>query len=635
MSRVFKILMLMASIALTACVPPKSESQKFAEKATSPFVSPEVTNAPVIQTEPFLHLFDSADGLPVTTKEKCVEDVCGAPPSEPLIDSAIKAAADHMMESLTPKIQSAILDSNKSTTTLRNKIVSLKDQISHTQLDPRHAAFVNFLWALPYSKVIASAWVNETHKYDHAKVVKLLPDLSTSDVQFVEAILNAYIGSDDMIAADSISEEGLMIYFGRQTKSEDLATIRNAAKSYAQKVRARIEGIKSAFPTLPVTLDPATTALINGRDLDSAETGRFVSDIRSASFDAIYGKNLALNTQFEPDLAGQVDTFMSSTLPMFDKQLAPESVAAETKRTLQACRRVSTNISRLKMNEAKSLSNMRPMVDAVRAQVLKTVDDFTTDENRQISLHQKLSAVQFATPDSADQLFKKIVLKLDDEIASAKDETNWTQTGGLQDLVLEIGAANLTLSNRDKSMADVCDNRDPDLLIDHSISSMGFITLSWPTLADPVSGYGIIAHEFGHIVSAALKDLKIANGNADPTSYSNIYDCVQKRQSGKNSLSTQEEDFADRFAAHVLKDSEANASGPANFGCLILKQGSVTRYGKSGGLSMRWPSEYEYPHSPDLYRLLQIEIDRGRALPVTCQGIVGQSYPAMTNQCLF
>ena len=138
--------------------------------------------------------------------------------------------------------------------------------------------------------------------------------------------------------------------------------------------------------------------------------------------------------------------------------------------------------------------------------------------------------------------------------------------------------------------------------------------------------------EFGHLVSKAVSTF------AKPAHMmSDMIPCGRVRH-GSDLLGAKgqydEEDFADAFAALVLKDFPAGSFGSYfNFGCGLLDNENGN-WGSRAGLSLIWPEQIKDVHAPPLYRALQLHINGGKSLPATCQGMVERASPELLKTCM-
>lgn len=108
-----------------------------------------------------------------------------------------------------------------------------------------------------------------------------------------------------------------------------------------------------------------------------------------------------------------------------------------------------------------------------------------------------------------------------------------------------------------EGVGEFCDENGPKHIVDSALASFKMIHVGWRSVLYPNHGFGTLAHEVGHVLSAAAKENPRIN---------NIKSCLQKNQNGIERFV--EEDFADLFASKVMTQQKA----PANYACLLLRQ---------------------------------------------------------------
>jgi hypothetical protein len=219
------------------------------------------------------------------------------------------------------------------------------------------------------------------------------------------------------------------------------------------------------------------------------------------------------------------------------------------------------------------------------------------------------SMMEEKTKASLPQPFKAEVL-----YPEARENLIATWTGGLQTAIANRDAMvrnYKTLDISDKSVLDAllifaasrsadekvfgdvfefCDEAYAPKLNDSALYGSHMINISWPTVTHPEQGAGIVAHEFGHIVSHDLPENLLKPEKS----------CLQNQQGTELYV---EEDFADLFASTLMKRLNYKIANvqTQNFAC-----GLNSREGNGWKTGSVKNEEAADPHSSGLYRLLAI-----------------------------
>lgn len=160
----------------------------------------------------------------------------------------------------------------------------------------------------------------------------------------------------------------------------------------------------------------------------------------------------------------------------------------------------------------------------------------------------------------------------------------------------------------------------PDEIIDHAVTTVGSITLSWLSVTYPRFGISIMAHELGHVISA------ITRSAPERLFYQQTLQCVADRHkipglSPKNyEFQYMEEDFADNYSGRVLRQMSLSETELPNKACLFLAQTGDVYGSQAEPLSLANP-EASDNHSSGLFRIMQVARDQGE-LPKSCNQVL-------------
>ncbi len=149
---------------------------------------------------------------------------------------------------------------------------------------------------------------------------------------------------------------------------------------------------------------------------------------------------------------------------------------------------------------------------------------------------------------------------------------------------------------------EFCEENGPKHIADAALSSLSLINVGWRSVMYPEYGYGIAAHELGHVISAA-----------DPEATASTKYCLAENKG--QVAATTEEDFADNFAMKMLELSKATDN--RNYGCLLLRQADRQYSNLTMGIDPDIPDD---SHSSGFYRLIALGTHLDNLTP-TCQKI--------------
>lgn len=154
---------------------------------------------------------------------------------------------------------------------------------------------------------------------------------------------------------------------------------------------------------------------------------------------------------------------------------------------------------------------------------------------------------------------------------------------------------------------------------DAMYTAMKDMRVGWQAVKNMQYGAGVLAHEFGHLISHELglnPQLIVVKSCT-----ANQHDISGTLVDKLNPLSQAEEDWADAFSAKVVSSLAAEGVlKPLNMACLLLGWNKETR--GYGNLSLNNSIQGD-EHSSGLYRLIQTQIGMGQTLPTSCKQATG------------
>lgn len=249
--------------------------------------------------------------------------------------------------------------------------------------------------------------------------------------------------------------------------------------------------------------------------------------------------------------------------------------------------------------QKSEIENFKQLGENVRGKVLETL----SPQDPAYAVVQKAKIYPATDLDTAVKEWSAL---LNDESEEAQRNTaqasNMDSSASLT-LAVILG---LTQQNKIENCLDLV-----DLKISDATNTLDTgIRASWISIRQPSYGAGILAHEFGHLVSR----------------YSNQFasrkQCLKDNQ---NSEVYTEEDFADHLAGQVLLRMENELQGKkVNYGCLLTS---------NEALKSLLNADKNDVHSSGLYRAVQLNLLMKKALPESCQTLAEQTAPQALKTC--
>jgi hypothetical protein len=171
-----------------------------------------------------------------------------------------------------------------------------------------------------------------------------------------------------------------------------------------------------------------------------------------------------------------------------------------------------------------------------------------------------------------------------------------------------------------------CEDVVPPILTDRAWGADSRVLLSWQSVMWPQFGAGIMAHEIGHVVKAAVEASGALNSSLA---------CKQKEHEKFYGASSgtlhDEEDWADTFSVSVLKQLDKTWPYAKNFACAMLSMNPDTGHFADDALDAT--TEFGESHSSSIFRLLQVEVALGHTLPPSCRALGPHQATAPISSC--
>ncbi len=649
------------SFIVTGCQPQSEVVPKELPKVKLPYGTPEEDSnnpqrpfpqAPPTPTTPdeaelqkkLLALLDGADGIPFEIKSACAKEVCGDPATA-LTPSKLLAQAPESSPQAVSRYETyfqpvfsrhmdVLINARKK---LLQKTRENWTQLANVTLSKQEIALLNLLWTMenvsagskalvttvsdPQTQEKVPVWNDEVLK-------KELKAVNADDHIHFKQLFVALMTSKELVLANYIKSMPIPIVL--QLLYPDQPADKSRLE-LVKSIRRSVNELKEVFPGLPFADLSSLDLLEKGEDLEpdmvdnlaTALTYNFIHRIAIQEPETFTRRPVSLKKLLESrmDLAflkKAEDELNSAELPKW--RLA----------ALEKCRAALVNADRAAPSEAE-LKKANEAISAIRDYTLKVVhDEMNLDAETRKKVVDTILGLNFKYPLSREHLLKSHLRKAKAALQEEEQEYAALEKHRVNDLLLLIYASiiNGHFKEIEKALNDVCRGYDPSSLDDHVITAFGHVNLSWQTIRFLDLGFSVIAHEFGHVVSAAL---------ANESPYEALKTCLKRRHGTDQEIDKSEEDFADWFAARVVRRARLEGGAKAgNLACMLMGHDS-TRWGTTAGLTLKYPAVINRtirdPHSPDFYRLLHFELNAESELSPACGQIVDRHARDMKLLC--
>jgi hypothetical protein len=308
-----------------------------------------------------------------------------------------------------------------------------------------------------------------------------------------------------------------------------------------------------------------------------------------------------------------------------------ESTGGLAQAAIASCGKVADQYAAIGMTP-QSIAQAKPLIERTRAAAIVELDHMRLMPEAASAVKKVMSTIQFRMPQTGEERVRDLKSTLEYQLTKIAVSIKTATSATPEDLLVLL-VSNAILKNDETATGLICTYEAPEEVSDFALTDLGEINVSWQTLRFPRYGYGIVAHEMGHIISSVIAEQNKDRAPYDLVAYNSMKACTADRHGGvENRTATDEEDFADLFSAQVAKRLVAQDLKLANMGCLLISQDG-NRYGTRDGLTL-WNDKGDGDvHSAHFFRVVQQEIDLGHKLTPSCQKVVDQGLPSMNRAC--
>ena len=589
--------------------------------------------------------FDKVDGAPIGLKISCAAQICGDPAKAETPGNLLRAPLETLPnetrvfdDRFRPLIDRHIavkVESHKLGVDVMEKA---RERLAKVKLSAEETALINVIWTIAnYNKAMRALkqapGADKKWILDDAALQKEMPGYSAAELEHFKVYFFDLFQAQEIGLSAMIDQLPLKIALKEFYK--DLS-FEEARKTLVSQLRESIGVLKRTFPGLIFPELPSLDVLEQGKDLgpdlvDNLSTAVFYRYIHRV----VATKSEVFSARAIP-VAESVEIFFTGGKFASLRADALDAAGIENARqsALKSCR---WNIAKSSATAPSpdDIVKANSMIEVARAASVSALDEMKLEQGIHGKVMTAIGSLEFGFPLTRDEMLAGFERELKYKINET--ERDLAALPSLSDNALFMNLYS-TLVSTLKPLKTVilasCKQYGPSQLTDHAITAYGRIGVSWQTVRFPKHGIGIVAHEFGHVISSALKDKK--NGNEPPVSYQSLKHCTTIRHGSDTEIDTSEEDFADWVSARAMHYARAQSVAFENVGC-ILAGNNAERWGTRTGLSLRYSSEfnkfYRDPHSPNFYRLLQVQLNSGAAMPKECSEVIDLHMPSAKVRC--
>lgn len=456
-------------------------------------------------------------------------------------------------------------------------------------------------------------------------------------------LLNAFLESPDVILADRIASFDFDLF-----KKFILRNIPAAEAGNAWL--AALDEVQDLVPPLQQNFGPYVIQDLDLGLLKKAGSKDTLSEKEKKDFMTLLNQLYSYTGVLDKKVRAAMDQ-VSLPLPLFLERLDwsakkaalqsltndPVKIQAAQKNAIKSCR--ATIVKSLAAAPTGfRLRHALELTEKVKAAARVAARQYLTGEALKSGL-KAIDSVHFAPPEDGALKRDMILAELDQRIRRSREAQKMiaTTTDDGKDskslllTTLALAGVSKTDGHLEQNTLSACRGFKPTDFVDASFAILGEIQISWQTVDFPEIGAGVIAHEVGHIVSAAIKDLP------GKDLYTQARACTSNKHDQLlttprlHSPDSQydEEDWADAFAATTLKSLNVTWPYAKNFACALVPISDNQAF---SALTLKAATALD-KHSTGFYRTLQTHVNLGRGLPKSCEAALGTAAATLSNGC--
>ncbi len=584
----------LAVLSLTGCLGNPSQSEKSNKKLQA-----EATAAESLSVNP--------------THLACAKETCGEASGLPAISArATQADSDlfrqHIQDSLNQ-----YLDLQINSIALKSKALKEFSRMTISEVSDDYLVFINFLYFHKFGEQISSSLsLNKGKiKVDTTNLRKELHKVglkAEDQVSWVILLAQNMYESEIFYSNYYLSQYPLEIFVQKVYPNDDILT---AIANEAKKLQVVQDKLSKAYPILQSNTVASNVVLqkaISKTPLSPDEKKEFIENrMTFLSFQEILPNGSWRNhlLQRPINIKKMAEDLIRSASQSIEFNMTKDQLASERNSLNFKCTFHMLNNLASSPTPDQNLKFMQ-LVQGLKtdAQSIISKSQYNSPE-----VIQAINKVTLIMPPTKQQTAAALSRMLKNEVNAtaatneliAKLHSN-NQADREIVLLMLAGAYSGTEEKKEDPFDDVndfCLENSAEQISDAAYTSYQVVNVGWRSVLYPQFGYGVVAHELGHVISAA-------DSASMRSQFSQVKSCLQKNQ---DSTSYLEEDIADLFATEMMK---LKPTHQANYSCLLLQQDG----GEYSHLQMS--SDKDGVHASSFYRLIAVDSQLNKLKPA-CQ----------------
>lgn len=553
-----------------------------------------------------LQQIQSSEQKPVQNSQHlaCATDTCGSAAKLPYLSVKPQEVDVHLYKKNLEHILQEYLDLQKDSLQFKSKVLQDFSAMQIHSLSDSNLVLINFLLFVQYDGAVSSAlkFANNRIQVDVESLKKELEKVSLVDVgqiRWITTTAKLIFESQFFYENWYLSQFPLEIFVQKKyPELQILDALSAEAKTLLETQNRFIEN----YPLLEDGADSTLAVLkkaISKQPLSPDEKKEFILSRLTLSIyrDILPHGSWRSHFTKSPFIINQI---IQDSLAKYQKSLKYSNDKTKMQKDFQT---VSFECSYHLLNKIAASPTLqqnnrfRNRIQNLKSESLKIINS----NYKSPEVLQALDQVKLILPPTKDETVTGQIRSFLHEIKSTKKmierikKFNFNNQDDKETVLLMLVGSSIssTISTDENVFIDVkeyCEEQSPETISDAAYTNYQVVNVGWRSVLYPEYGLGIAAHEIGHVLSTA----DAAQGSQ--SQFTKVKACLSQNQNGSTNFV--EEDFADLFAAQIIKQQPQAHS---NYSCLLLSQES----GEFSELELT-SSHPEAKHSSSFYRLIAI-----------------------------
>lgn len=571
--------------------------------------------------------------------KSCVETVCGASEKLPNVKAQLEAFGDStnsfdslINREILPLIEKVFNSDFEQDKIASNFFIQHAEDLLDLELSSTLSKFAHFIQAIYIQSSLQKYFTQTTEGvWELNKENPNGQNLPKNHVELTRLILNSKQFKD----MQNTTSKDYWIFFAIEYPGLSFV---DALRLDIMQVDKKIEELYTVVPALKVALGPShakfnrikTNLEMDRSNYNSYFNFRYFVYLADMFFLDVKFAKFREGNLFVKEVIAREDLVNLNKLLTI--RTNPQFVRSKIELTKDMCKTSLRKALSVIPSEAQT-SQVLNSIDKLKLSAAELVQE--SFGIPRVKALNELNRIEFYFPDTQKRLLETTKKYFETLIAENEELMQKMQKYSLQNewtLTTAIAGALVYRSeNADASQSNIynfCKSLSPEENpSDFSLTNKSKIKISWQSLFYSETGLGVVAHEIGHVVKdLVLKNLQESKNSSVAVNAWARTACISgfynKLENGNKYLG---EDFADAFAAKLLK------SNAANYACMFLNtEGNDYNYQQIDVFN----SSKEGSHSANLFRAIHW-YSFTNSIPKSCEAII-QSDPRIgeLKQCL-